>query len=77
MRKIYKILLLIVISFTARTIVSAQIVKDSVSPVSVKTDTVPPVLAKTDTIPHHVDTVPSVNSVVLPRLKTVSPANTE
>jgi len=67
MRKIYKILLLIAVTFTARTIVSAQIVKDSVSPVS-KTDTVPKVSFKADSIPPPVaqaDTTPSSVNVEL------------
>ncbi len=55
MPKIYKILLLIVTSFTARTIVSAQVVKDSVPPVSSITDTVAHVSPKTDTIPSSVN----------------------
>lgn len=66
MRKIYKILLLVAVTFTARTIVSAQIVKDSVSPVSVKTDTVPTVSFKNDSIPvAKTDTTPSSVNVEL------------
>lgn len=55
MPKIYKILLLIVTSFTARTIVSAQVVKDSVPPVLSKTDTLARSSPKTDTIPSSVN----------------------
>jgi len=63
MRKIYKIFFLIVITFTARTIVSAQTLNDSV--VSVKTDTLPKTL-KPDSIPHVAsDTTPSSVNVEL------------
>ncbi len=55
MPTIYKILLLIVTSFTARTIVSAQVVKDSVPPVSTHSDTLPNIATKTDTIPSSVN----------------------
>jgi len=55
MPKIYKILLLIVTSFTARTIVSAQVVKDSVPPVLSTTDTLARSSPKTDTIPSSVN----------------------
>ncbi|HXR83901.1 MAG TPA: POTRA domain-containing protein [Hanamia sp.] len=62
MRKIYKIFFLIAITFTARTIVSAQILNDSV--VSVKTDTLPKL--KTDSIPPiSSDTMPSSVNVEL------------
>ena len=54
MPKIYKIVLLIVFTVIARTIVSAQIVHDSVPLVSTKTDTLPPVV-KTDTVPSSVN----------------------
>ncbi|HEU5364049.1 MAG TPA: outer membrane protein assembly factor, partial [Hanamia sp.] len=54
MPKIYKILLLIVTSFTARTIVSAQ-VKDTVPPVFSRTDSVPRSSPKADTIPSSVN----------------------
>jgi outer membrane protein insertion porin family len=63
MRKIYKIFFLIAITFTARTIVSAQTLNDSV--VSVKTDTLPKTL-KPDSIPHVAsDTTPSSVNVEL------------
>ncbi len=56
MHTIYKILFLIAISFTARTIVSAQIVKDSVSRDNVKTDSIPSLPAnKKDTVPSSVN----------------------
>lgn len=58
MRTIYKILFLIAISFTARTVASAQIVKDSVSQDNVNTDTIP-------SIPENKDTVPSSVNVEL------------
>ncbi|HSV10163.1 MAG TPA: hypothetical protein VLI68_05300, partial [Hanamia sp.] len=66
MPKIYKILLLLVTSFTARTIVSAQVVKDSVPPVSAKSDTVPNTPEKTNAIPLvKNDTIPSSVNVEL------------
>jgi outer membrane protein insertion porin family len=66
MPKIYKILLLLVTSFTARTIVSAQVVKDSVPPVSAKSDTVPNTAEKTNAIPLvKNDTIPSSVNVEL------------
>ncbi|MGN6532499.1 MAG: BamA/OMP85 family outer membrane protein [Ginsengibacter sp.] len=55
MPTIYKILLLIVTSFTARTIVSAQVVKDSVPPVSTHSNTLPNNAIKPDTIPSSVN----------------------
>jgi outer membrane protein insertion porin family len=61
MHKIYKILLLIVIAITNKTIATAQII-DTIPPGKVKTDsvTVPPL--RTDTVPAIVDTTPtSVN----------------
>jgi len=58
MHTIYKILFLIAISFTARTVASAQIVKDSVSADNVKTDSLP-------VIPDNKDTVPSSVNVEL------------
>jgi len=66
MPKIYKILLLIVTSFTARTIVSAQVVKDSVPPVPAKSDTTPKIAAKSDSVPLiKKDTIPSSVNVEL------------
>jgi outer membrane protein insertion porin family len=68
MRKIYKILLLVAVTFTARTFVSAQIVNDSVSQDSVVTDTVPNVSFKTDSVPSAVaktDTTPTSVNVEL------------
>ncbi|MEO8821196.1 MAG: POTRA domain-containing protein, partial [Ginsengibacter sp.] len=55
MHTIYKILFLIAISFTARTVVSAQIVKDSVSRDNVKTDSIPSPPAKLDSVPSSVN----------------------
>src|SRR5665647_629830 len=55
MHTIYKILFLIAISFTARTVVSAQIVKDSVSRDNVNIDTIPSLPANKDTVPNSVN----------------------
>jgi outer membrane protein insertion porin family len=55
MHIIYKILFLIAISFTARTVVSAQIVKDSVSRGNVNTDSIPSISVNKDTIPSSVN----------------------
>ncbi|HSN07710.1 MAG TPA: POTRA domain-containing protein, partial [Hanamia sp.] len=55
MHTIYKILFLIAISFTARTVVSAQIVKDSVSRDNVNRDTIPSLPANKDTVPSSVN----------------------
>ena len=66
MHTIYKILFLIAIFFTARTVASAQIVKDSVSADNVNTDTIPSIPVNKDTIPSSVnDTVPSSVNVEL------------
>jgi len=67
MPKVYKILLLIVITFTARTSVSAQIVNDSVSPVHRKTDTVVNSTLLKDSVPPVAirDTTPSSVNVEL------------
>ena len=55
MHTIYKILFLIAISFTARTVVSAQIVKDSVSRDNVNRDTIPSLTPNKDTVPSSVN----------------------
>jgi len=55
MHKIYKILLLIVIAITTKTIATAQVIKDSVPPVKAKTDSVSVVPAPTDTVPTSVN----------------------
>ncbi len=55
MHTIYKILFLIAISFTARTVASAQIVKDSVSQDNVNTDTIPSIPETKDTVPSSVN----------------------
>ncbi len=55
MHTIYKILFLIAISFTARTVASAQIVKDSVSQDNVNTDTIPSIPEAKDTVPSSVN----------------------
>ncbi|MEO9023118.1 MAG: POTRA domain-containing protein [Ginsengibacter sp.] len=59
MPKIYKILLLIVIAVTTTTIASAQVVKDSVPPVSIKADSTQPAT------PIIKDTVPTSVNVEL------------
>ena len=55
MHIIYKILFLIAISFTARTVASAQIVKDSVSHDNINTDSIPSIPANKDTVPSSVN----------------------
>lgn len=55
MHTIYKILFLIAISFTARTVASAQIVKDSVSRDNVNTDSIPSIPANKDSVPSSVN----------------------
>ncbi len=55
MHTIYKILFLIAISFTARTVVSAQIVKDSVSRDTINTDSIPSIPVNKDTVPSSVN----------------------
>src|SRR5690242_4112831 len=55
MHIIYKILFLIVLSFTASTIASAQVIKDSVSNDNIKTDSVPTAPANKDTVPSSVN----------------------
>jgi outer membrane protein insertion porin family len=67
MHKIYKILLLIAVTSTVPTIVPAQILKDSVSPLSAKKDTVPniPILKDSVTPIVKTDTTPSSVNVEL------------
>ncbi|HEY5390995.1 MAG TPA: POTRA domain-containing protein, partial [Hanamia sp.] len=65
MHKIYKIVLLVAFSFTARTICFAQVAKDSVSTDSLQKDTVPQISANKDSIPAANDSVPNSVNVEL------------